>query len=51
MLEVTGARVLGVVLNKAKATHYSTSYDYYSSAEVDLRARVIETPRNILNSE
>lgn len=51
MLEDIGARLFGVVLNKAKAARPSTSYDYYSSSEVDLRSRVIETPQNILNSE
>jgi capsular exopolysaccharide synthesis family protein len=43
-LEDAGAKLLGVVLNKAKGANHAYNYDYYSPKEVELRARTIEAP-------
>ena len=51
-LEDAGAKLLGVVLNKAKAMSHAYHYEYYIPKEVELRARVIETPPpSALNSD
>jgi len=43
-LEDAGAKLLGVVLNKAKAANHAYHYDYYSPKEVELRAVGVEAP-------